>query len=175
MADETKVEGKKGSLLSQILVPAVIALIAGGSSPWWFNALSHKSTPNPTPAVTTPNAQQPAMIQPEPPKAPVVSREFFLGRWRAEQDNAYGIGVHSVNTITYFDNGRFEGNALMANSYGGRNVSESGNWEFVKLSDQSFRLFIKGDNGYQIKADFTIIDQDHIHNIGDNYIAERVK
>lgn len=175
MADETKAEPKKGSLLSQILVPAIIALIAGGSSPWWLKALSHNSTSDASPAVITSINQQPTVNHPDPTRSPIASREFFIGRWRAEVTNVLGPGVHSVNTVTYFDNGRYEGSMLLANSSQGRNINESGNWEFQKLSDQSFRLITRGDDGSEEKGDFTIIDQDHLHNVDVNYIAERVK
>jgi hypothetical protein len=175
VADETKAEPKKGSLLNQILVPAIIAIIAGGSSPWWLKAFSHNSTPDASTAAITSLNQQPTVSHPEPPKAPVASREFFLGRWRVDQENVLGQGVHSVNTATYFDNGRFEGHDLVANSYQGGDIKESGTWEVERLSDQSFQLSLHFDNGTAWKGEFRIIDQDHIHNIGDNYIAERVK
>jgi hypothetical protein len=169
--NETKTGDKKSSLLGQILIPVVIAVLAGGSSPWWFNAVFNKPAPKPDTSNVVVNPQ-PAPAPPAPAPAPVASREFFIGRWRVDQMQD---GVHGVNTVDYFDSGRFEGHDLMANGYQGRDVPESGTWMVEKISNQSFRLMTQFDTGLSWRGTFKIIDQDHIQNIDDNYVAERVK
>jgi len=103
--------------------------------------------------------------------APVVSRDFFLGRWRVDQT----IGLLSGdNVMDYFSNGRFEG--VEQDVYGnqGQRIPSSGTWEIENLSTQVFRLTVRYDNGLERAGKFKIIDRNHIHNIDMNYVAERV-
>ncbi|MGA2371263.1 MAG: hypothetical protein ACLPPV_24765 [Candidatus Korobacteraceae bacterium] len=77
--------------------------------------------------------------------------------------------------MDYFDNGRFEGVELdVMQGNQGRKINKSGKWEFEKLSDQTFRLTLRNDDGTVWTGKFKVLDQNHIHNIDMNYVAERV-
>jgi hypothetical protein len=169
VADETKIEEEKSSLLSKILTPVLLAVLAGGTSPWWFNALRGKSEQKQVSVAPSIISQPPAVSQGEP--ATTASRDFFVGRWQVSQETAAGSGM---NTVDYYDNGKFEGHALVVSGEQGRNIGESGTWQVEILSAQSFRLRLLFDNGSQWTGKFKIIDKDHIHNLDENYIAERV-
>ena len=184
MADENKAEGKKSGVLGQILTSVVVAMLVGGTSPWWFNAFFGKSTPKPAPpaaTLTQESTTKPPEAAPNHPEvpvksqnvAPVASRDYFLGRWRVEQSFDWASGT---NEVDYFDNGRFEGvelDVLQGNQ--GRKIHHSGKWEFEKLSDQTFRLTLRNDDGTVWTGKFRVLDQNHIHNTDMNYVAERVE
>lgn len=65
MADENKGDGKKNNVLGQIITSLAIAILVGGTSPWWFNAFFSKPAPKPTPPEATLNHQEPAANPPE--------------------------------------------------------------------------------------------------------------
>jgi hypothetical protein len=103
--------------------------------------------------------------------APAMSRDFFLGRWRVDQV----FGSLSGNTLVdYFSNGRFEGVDMEVSGNQGQRVDMSGTWDIEVLSTQLFRVTLRFDNGFEWSGKFKIIDQNHIHNIDTNYVAERV-
>ncbi len=103
--------------------------------------------------------------------AAVASRDFFLGRWRVDQE----IGPLSGDTqVDYFENGRFEGVEKDVWGSQGQRISSSGAWDFENLSNQVFRVMLRFDNGMEWTGKFRVIDRNHIHNIDMNYVAERV-
>ncbi len=103
--------------------------------------------------------------------SPVLSRDFFLGRWRVDQV----IGALSGNTmVDYYSNGRFEGVEMDVAGNQGQRIGMTGTWEFEPLSNQMFRVTLNMDNGAQWAGKFRVIDQNHIHNLDTNYVAERV-
>jgi hypothetical protein len=170
VADEIKGDEKKSPLFSQIITSVAIAILVGGTSPWWFNEFFNKPAPKPSPTEITANHQEPT-VNPQQ-SAPVASSDFFVGRWRVDQV----VGsVSGGNVVDYFKNGRFEGQQLMVSGNMGQKIGESGVWEVEKLSNQSFRLKLVFDNGTQWTGKFRIIDQNHIHNVDENYVAERVE
>lgn len=169
MADETKIAEEKSSILGKIITPVLIAVLAGGTSPWWLNALRGKHEEKPVSVAPSVVSQPPAVSQVEP--ATTATRDFFVGRWQVNQETAAGSGM---NTVDYYDNGKFEGHALVVSGMQGRNIGESGTWQVEILSAQSFRLKLQFDNGTEWTGKFKIIDKDHIHNLDENYIAERV-
>ena len=174
MADTGNNEGKKGSLTGQVLTSVVIALLVGGTSPWWVSSLLKKTPPGPTQATLTQPAsggQQPAVpAATQPAEEPI--NDFFVGRWRVDQE----IGdVSGGNVVDYDKNGRFSGKDIVVAGTEGRKIYESGTWEVVKLSAKTFRLTLRFDNGTQWTSAFRILDHDHIQNIDENYVAERVE
>lgn len=174
MADADKGDEKKGSLTGQIVASVAVALLVGGTSPWWVNSFFKKPAPSPVqatvsqPAITSQPSAAPAAAEPtlEP------SNDFFVGRWRVDQE----IGsVSGGNVLDYDQNGRFSGKEIVVAGTEGRKIYESGTWEVVKLSAKTFRLNLRFDNGTQWTSAFRILDHDHIQNIDENYVAERVE
>ena len=141
MADEDKGDAKKGNLLGQIITSVAIAILVGGTSPWWFNAFFGKSAPNASPQQAALNQQvavKPQSTSVNNQDAPLVaSRDFVLGRWRVEQSFGSASGA---NVVDYFSNGRFEKTEMDVVGNQGQRITQSGTWEFEKLSDQAFRL-----------------------------------
>jgi hypothetical protein len=104
---------------------------------------------------------------------PVVSRDFFIGRWQVQQMNSMVSGETDIN---YLEDGTFNGKMSgFVNSQGGQ-VLTNGTWNFDKLSDNKFRLklWINYPQSGQWEGTFKIINRNHIHNIDQNYIAIRV-
>jgi hypothetical protein len=131
VADQTKVDDKKSNLLAQIVTSVAIAILVGGTSPWWFNAFFSKPATKPTPPDATLNRQDPT---------PVASRDFCVGRWRVDQ----AMGSFSGGTVVdYLSDGRFEGEGTQFVGNQGQKASLSGTWEFEQLSNQTFRLRVR--------------------------------
>ncbi len=152
---------QKGGLLKQLVLPVLIALIAGGTSPWWFNALFSK-----------PSAKQSTSEYASSPASPVASRDFMIGRWQVQQ----AAGSVSGETVAdYFADGRVEDTENRFEGDTGRKVQDKGTWDFEKLSDSSFRLSVQFDNGSSFQGKFEILDQNRVHNIDQNYIANRLR
>jgi len=76
--------------------------------------------------------------------------------------------------VDYFSNGRFEGVEMDVCEGHGQRIPSSGTWEFENLSSQLFRVILRVDNGVVWAGKSRIIDQNHIHNLDMNYVAERV-
>jgi len=155
------------NLVSLIVAPVVIAALVGGTAPWWFNAFFKPKPPSSSPEAPV---SQPAAISNPPEPAPVASDDFFVGRWRVDQE----IGtVSGENVVDYYRNGRFEGRSIAGSGNQGQKKLESGKWELEKLSDRTFRLTLMNDDGTHWTGKFKILDQNHIQNIDENYVAER--
>ena len=163
---------KKGGLLGQIVAAVVIALIAGGTSPWWFNALFSRTNPN------------------SPERVPVfadrmLSRDFMVGRWQGHYSNETRTSSSDEATFDLFASGRVEG-TFREN---GSSYQTSGTWDFEKLSEQSFILRLAyssitdSQNSLDISKDsplrikFKVLDQNHIHSIEEkeNFVLERFR
>ena len=155
------------NLVSLIVAPVVIAALVGGTAPWWFNAFFKPKPPSSSEAPVS----QPAAISNPPEPRIVASNEFFLGRWRVDQ----GLGRSVRNVVDYYANGRFEGKQIEVSGNRGIETPGSGTWELVKLSDRTFRLKLVYDVGEPFEGTYKILDRDHIQNIDDNYVAERVE
>lgn len=108
---------------------------------------------------------------PRPPAAPAplrpaASREFILGEWEVEQWS----GSNAANTrLTYYADGTVKG----WGTYAGLRTPWTGQWDFEKLSDDTFRLNAT-INGATMNSSFRIFDRDHIQNLDNNYMAVRV-
>lgn len=109
------------------------------------------------------------------PAAPAeidVSRDYFVGRWRANQST----GALSGETVTeYFDDGTFESASSRFVGAEGQRQQFGGYWEFEKLSANRFKLFLEDHNGGTWSGTFKALDKNRVHNIDQNYIAERVE
>jgi|SRR6266851_515763 len=101
-----------------------------------------------------------------------ASRDFIIGRWQVEQASGE---VSGGTVVDYEADGTFTGS--MTSFVGGIGQKErtSGRWDFEKLSRDRFRLKIRFENQTTWLGTFKIIDQDHIHNIDQNYVAVRSK
>ncbi len=66
------------------------------------------------------------------------------------------------------------GNRKCSSTGTGQRQPVSGTWDLAKLAKDQFKLELKFDNGTQWSGTFRILDRDHIHNLGENYVAVRV-
>jgi hypothetical protein len=112
-----------------------------------------------------------AQPSPKGTEAVEATREFFLGRWQVEQQNAAFRGATFAD---YFDDGSFTETAELFQGDTGRRVAVVGQWEFAKLGKDRFRLALKFSDGRQWNGDFTIVNRDRVHNVNENYDAVRV-
>ena len=100
-----------------------------------------------------------------------ASREFIVGRWQVEQVVAGGEGGSFVD---YGDDGKFTGKQeVFVNGNGGRQPV-GGTWHFGKLAKDQFRMDWCLTMAGSGTATFRILDHEHIHNLGENYVAIRV-
>jgi hypothetical protein len=100
-----------------------------------------------------------------------ASREFIVGRWQVEQVVAGGEGGSFVD---YGDDGRFTGKQEAFVNGNGVRQPVGGTWHFGKLAKDQFRMDLVFDDGRQWNGTFRILDHEHIHNLGENYVAIRV-
>lgn len=105
------------------------------------------------------------------PAAPEASRNFVIGRWQVEQAVA---GLEGGSFVDYGEDGRFTGWQEAFMNGNGRRQSVTGMWQLEKLGKDQFRLGLMLDNGQQWKGTFRVLDQDHIQNLDENYVAVRV-
>ncbi len=105
------------------------------------------------------------------PGTPEASREFVVGRWQVEQAS---LGAEGGSFVDYGDDGRFTGKQEVFVNGQGVRQPVSGTWTFARLAKDQFRMELKLDNGQPWKGTFRILDRDHIHNLGENYVAVRV-
>jgi hypothetical protein len=105
---------------------------------------------------------------------PVASREFIVGVWQADRRDVNGN--HWVNKRQYLASGRYEGWDIFVDKASGaaKEIRASGTWEFEKLSDQTFQISGTPDRTPPWQAELKIIDEDHIQNIRQTYIVERL-
>lgn len=116
------------------------------------------------------NQQQPG-ARSDPAAPPEATRDYVVGRWQVEQNVG---GIEGGSFIDYHDDGRFTGRQeTFVNGQGAR-VPVSGNWAFVKLDRERFRLELAFDSGESWHGVFRILGPDRIHNAEQNYLAIRV-
>jgi hypothetical protein len=153
-------------LVSLIVAPVVIAALVGGTAPWWYSAFfKGKGTAEGDDTASKGAAKNPAA------PALIASNEFFLGRWRVDG----GMGRNLRNVVDYYPNGRFDGKQIEVSGNQGLETPGAGTWALEKLSDRTFRLRLVYDNGFIFVGTYRILDRNHIQNIDDNYVAERVE
>lgn len=155
------------NLVSLIVGPVVIAALVGGTAPWWFSAFFKPKSSSGSPEAPV---SQAAVANSSEPRI-TASNEFFLGRWRVDQ----GLGRVVRNVVDYYPNGRFEGKQIEVAGGHGFETPGAGTWELIKLSDRTFRLKLVYDVGDPFEGAYKILDRNHIQNIDDNYVAERVE
>jgi hypothetical protein len=109
-----------------------------------------------------------------PPTVPDASPEFFYGRWQVEP---VVIGNFSDESSTEYEpDGTFQGHETVFVNGVGRKVPKTGRWNFEKLSKDRFRLTtVHNENSITWRGTFRIIDQDHIQNTDQNYVAVRLR
>jgi hypothetical protein len=107
------------------------------------------------------------------PTVPEPSREFFVGRWRVDQDQ----GDRSGGTlITYLPDGQFVGTNELFRGGIGTKEETRGKWDIQKIAANKFILTVHFDHGRkEFKKTFKIVDQNRIHNVDMNYDAVRVE
>lgn len=161
MPDGPAGDQKKGSLLKQIMAAVVIALIAGGTAPWWYSAWFSKG----------PTKSESTAIQ--------ASHEFMVGRWQLRE----ATGSTSTELIIDLsESGRLEGTG----HENGSSYQMSGTWDFERLSDRRFVLWLVmtsiSDSTTKLDTSkdrperwtFEIVDRNHIRAVEDGSVAERV-
>ena len=112
---------------------------------------------------------------PGPPSAntnttPEATRAYVIGRWQVEQRVG---GLEGGSYIDYRDDGSFSGRQETFINGQGARVKVNGDWEFVKLDRDQFRLELEFDTGEQWQGVFRIMGPDRIHNVDENYVAMR--
>jgi hypothetical protein len=118
----------------------------------------------------SPESQSNNSRTPEQTNLAEASRDFMIGRWQVEQSS----GEVSGGTIMdYDDDGTFSGSMTIFVGGVGEKQRRAGDWNFQKLSKNTFRLKLLFDDQTTWVGTFKIIDHDHIHNIDQNYIATR--
>ena len=100
-----------------------------------------------------------------------LTRGFIIGRWQVDQ--VFGE-ISGESLMDYREDGTCNGKVAQFQGDVGKRVPQAGHWKFIKLTKDSFQLEIKFDNGAQWTGTFKILDQDHIHNIDENYVAMRI-
>jgi hypothetical protein len=116
------------------------------------------------PEAALPAAAQPTAPPLRPLEIPKITPDFMVGCWQ----------VGRQSRLDFFDDGRFSG--LAAESPGSlpMNMPVSGRWKLISLDDNKFRLIWEFADGRQWQRDFIILDRNRIHNIEENYVADRV-
>jgi hypothetical protein len=114
-----------------------------------------------------------------PQRPPEVTRDFIVGRWQVEQKLGLVNGQTILSTsggsdINYQADGKFVGSQFLTIDGDERKVLRAGQWDFAKLSDDTFRMKIRFDDHGVWSGDFQIVGKDRIHNIGENYDAFRI-
>lgn len=84
MSNSNKGDEKKSSLLNQIIPAVVIALVAGGTAPWWFQLIRPTPTLPPS-SSTTPTPSSSTTLTPSPPNLDIN------GTWRDSNGAVYQI------------------------------------------------------------------------------------
>lgn len=137
---------------------------------------SKNKLPDNPPAINSPTAESSPnnknKLEPAVPAEP--SRDFMVGRWQAEQEPTAGV-LSGGSVLDFLDDGTFDGTATTFVVGIGRKQRLAGRWDFEKLSKETFRLKLRFDNQSTWLGTFKIIDQDHIHNVKENYISVRIK
>lgn len=112
-------------------------------------------------------------FQPQP-QPPSLTRDFFAGRWEVEQNFA---NVSGGTMIDYGADGTFTGYLTTFVNGIGQKQAATGRWDFTKLSQDTFqvKLHISSPQSRLWVGTFRVIDENHIHNIDDNYVAIRIK
>ena len=109
--------------------------------------------------------------QESPDKMPEITRDFIIGRWQVEQkvgdlEGGSFIDYHQDGSFSGVEQQFFQGQGLRQQIYG--------QWDFVKLNKEEFRLILLYENGFQVQAMFKIIDSNRVQNIEENYVSVRV-
>jgi hypothetical protein len=112
----------------------------------------------------------PKVTPPTPPHdpAPILTPQFFVGRWRVEDFN-------SGSDVAYLPDGTFSG--VMIQNIGGyhNQMNAYGRWNIQILGPNMFRLQLWFADMTRWGGNFRVIDLDHIQNLELNYIASRVR
>ena len=136
-------------------------------------SIKNKPTDNP-PALSSasPESQSFNSQKPEQTTSAEASRDFMVGRWHVDQT----YGETSVRTlVNYEDDGTYHGSTTTFVGGSEKKQYWSGNWSLEKLSKDTFHLKLLANNQVAWEGTFKITDQDHIHNIDQNYDAVRSK
>jgi hypothetical protein len=76
VSNGNKGDEKKNGLLSQIISAVGVAILVGGTSPWWYNEFFKRPTPTPIPSSSsTPTSPS------SPSPTPLSSNPDISGRW----------------------------------------------------------------------------------------------
>jgi hypothetical protein len=154
-------------MADSILSTVIVTLLVGGSSPWWYGAIKGRKK----------KAAEDAPVQTlsvvKVADTPLVAtRDFFIGRWRVDQVMG---SLSGTNNVDYFKDGTLEGEMIRVLGNQGERIRLTGKWEMTPLFEQMFRLEIHMDSGESQTMKFKILDRNHIQNVDDNYVAERVE
>jgi hypothetical protein len=163
-----------GVALKKIGIPGVLELELADKPGAAAQTPSTTSAPTTNSPITAASVA-PAVVatQPAPSARPALTRESFGGRWHAQRS----VGGYNEETVVdYHNDGTFSGwDQQFVGGYGQR-VPTQGRWNVEILSPDTFRLTVSPPSGYPSQAMvFRMLDQDHVQNVLENYVAERVR
>jgi hypothetical protein len=190
LSDDTG-KDKQSSIASQIAVGVLVALLAGGTAPWWWEKLFGGSVPASPPAkessashavdsaadLQTLEDKVAALNAGSAALRPAISPSFVVGRWEVEQVNGNGKFRSSID---YLPDGTFSGSVEAFSGPVGNSYQVQGTWSITKISDDIFNLALD----YSVRppgipprleAKFKVLDHDHTQNIDQNYVANRIR
>jgi hypothetical protein len=169
VSQDADTEKQKPSVTSQIAVGVVVALLAGGTAPWWYEKLLGASAPSkeaPASNAVDSLAEHPA-----------ISRSVVVGRWEFEQV----IGKASIrSSFDFLPDGTFSGYLATFVGGGGRKDQVQGVWNIAPISNDTFNLTLDysvkpPEIPDRVEAKYKLIDRDHSQNIDQNFVANRVQ
>jgi hypothetical protein len=109
VSEHADTEKQKPSVTSQIAVGVVVALLAGGTAPWWYEKLLGASAP--------PKEAPASNAVDSLAEHPAISRSVVVGRWEFEQV----IGNASIrSSFDFLPDGTFSGYLATFVGGGGR-------------------------------------------------------
>lgn len=104
-----------------------------------------------------------------------IGPDFFAGRWKMQKNDA---GISSYGSVVdYRADGTFTGHETR-NILGLDGKQElRGRWDIIKLSLDTFQLNLEFSKPLSVQwvRIFKVIDQDHIQNLDENWIATRTR
>jgi hypothetical protein len=163
-----------GVALKKVGIPGVLELELGDRPAAAAQAPSTTAAPTTTSPITAASVS-PVVVatQASPSARPAMTRESFGGRWRAQRS----VGGYNEETVVdYHSDGTFSGWAQQFVGGYGQRVPTQGRWNVEILSPDTFRLTVSPPSGYPSQdLVFRMLDQDHVQNVQENYVAERVR
>lgn len=121
MSSSNSDDEKKTGLLSQIIPTVIIAILVGGTSPWWY-----KEFIKPDPSLSPTSLPSPTL--PSPSTTPLNSNPAIISRWFNSALNQNSAIIQEGNRFRFTTWGAVQGDSFMSSGSGtitGRNFESS--------------------------------------------------